>query len=206
MAKQVKNGAGGSQGTNWLIKLLGAGGSPGANQLLIKLLIGVLAVNVVLIPVVLLRSPSGSDDPVVLDPDYPTISQEPNARPIESDATEARPTVSGGGGSVTISFMDNITYNPATGQLSLFYQNPGVSTHNVVVQVILVRGEKEYLLSQSGILAPGYQVTSLQADDGAPQLSPGGYGGKLRLLFYDPETGERSIVDTDIPCTVTVVE
>ena len=190
MAKQVKNGAGGSPGTN----------------LLIKVLIGVLTVNVVLIPVVLLRNSGGSDDPVVLDPDYPTISQEPNAQPIESDSTEERPTVNAGGGSVTISFMDSITYNPATGQLSLFYQNPGASTHNVVVQVILVRGEEEYLLSQSGILAPGYQVTSLQASEGAPQLSPGGYGGKLRLLFYDPETGERSIVDTDIPCTVTVAE
>lgn len=196
MAKQVNR------------KETGAGGSLGANQL-IKILIGVLTVNIVLIPIVLVltRQDSAGNDPVVLDPDYPTISQEPNARPIESDSTtEARPTVNAGGGSVTISFMDNITYNPSTGQLSLFYQNPGASTHNVVVQVILVRGEEEYLLSQSGILAPGYQVTSLQASEGAPQLSPGGYGGKLRLLFYDPETGERSIVDTDIPCTVTVAE
>lgn len=184
----------------------GAGGSPGTNQLLIKILIGVLTVNIVLIPILLLKNFGGSDDPVVLDPDYPTISQEPNARPIESDSTEERPTVNEGGGSVTISFMDSITYNPATGQLSLFYQNPGASTHNVVVQVILVRGEEEYLLSQSGILAPGYQVTNLQASEGAPQLSPGGYEGKFRLLFYDPETGERSIVDTDIPCTVTVAE
>ena len=182
-----------------------AGGSLGTNQL-IKILIGVLAVNIILIPILLLRNSGGSNDPVVLEPDYPTISQEPNALPIESDSAEDRPTVNEGGGSVTIAFMDNITYNPATGQLSLFYQNPGVSTHNAVVQVILVREEEEYLLSQSGILAPGYQVTSLQASEDAPQLSPGGYEGKLRLLFYDIETGERSIVDTDIPCTVTVAE
>ena len=182
-----------------------AGGSLGTHQL-IKILIGVLAVNIILIPILLLRNSGGSNDPVVLEPDYPTISQEPNALPIESDSAEDRPTVNEGGGSVTIAFMDNITYNPATGQLSLFYQNPGVSTHNAVVQVILVREEEEYLLSQSGILAPGYQVTSLQASEDAPQLSPGGYEGKLRLLFYDIETGERSIVDTDIPCTVTVAE
>ena len=184
----------------------GAGGSPGTNRL-IKILIGVLTVNIVLIPILLLHNNFGEkDDPGVLDPDYPVISQEPNAPPIASDSTEERPTVNEGGGSVTISFMDSITYKPATGQLSLFYQNPGVSTHNVVVQVIVVRGDEEYLLSQSGILAPGYQVTSLQASDGAPQLSPGGYEGKLRLLFYDLETGERSIVDSNIPCTVTVAE
>ena len=75
---------------------------------------------------------------------------------------------------------------------------------NRVVQVILINGEDEYLLAQSGILKPGYQVTNLTADKNAPQLSAGGYEGKLKLLFYDPETGERAIVDTDIPCTVSV--
>ena len=183
----------------------GARGSPGTNHL-IKILIGVLVVLVAVIVVMLIKQNDPGDDPVVLDPDYPTISQEPNALPIENDSTEERPTVNEGGGSVTIAFMDTITYNPATGQLSLFYQNPGASTHNVVVQVILVRGEEEYLLSQSGILEPGYQVTSLQASEDAPQLSPGGYEGKLRLLFYDLETGERSIVDSDIPCTGTGAE
>ena len=133
------------------------------------------------------------------------MTEDPNADTIPDDDSE-KPVVSNGGGSVTISFMDNVTYSLSTGELSLYYQNPNASTHNVVVQVILESGEDEYLLAQSGILTPGHQVTALQADAGAPQLSVGGYNGKLKLLFYDPETGERAIVDTDIPCTVSVVE
>ena len=149
------------------------------------------------------QSPAGPSK--VLEPDYPQMTEDPNADTIPDDDSE-KPVVSNGGGSVTISFMDNVTYSLSTGELSLYYQNPNASTHNVVVQVILESGEDEYLLAQSGILTPGHQVTALQADAGAPQLSVGGYNGKLKLLFYDPETGERAIVDTDIPCTVSVVE
>ena len=181
--------------------------SPGLGGI-IKLLIALLLILIIIIIILLLRSCTGDegDGPVILDPDYPSMGDDPNAETIPDDNSGERPTVSQGGGSVSISFMDTVTYSASTGQLSLYYQNPRASTHNVVVQVILVHGGDEYLLSQSGILQPGYQVTSLQADENAPQLSKGGYDGKLRLLFYDPETGERAIVDTDIPCTVTVTE
>jgi hypothetical protein len=140
---------------------------------------------------------------VVLEPDYAQMAPDAAAETIPDDDSE-KVEVAQGGGSVTISFMDNVEYNLSTGLVTMYYQNPNASTHNVVVQVILISGENEYLLAQSGILQPGYQVTSLTADEDAPQLSQGGYNGKLKLLFYDPETGERAIVDTDIPCTVTV--
>lgn len=173
---------------------------------LIKTLIGLLAVLIIVIILLLLRSCGEEKGPPTLDPDYPTISDDPNAQPIESEPETSAPDVSQGGGSVTISFKDQVTYSLSDGTISMFYQNPSVSTHNVVAQIILVQGEKEYLLSQSGILKPGYQVTSMTVDENAPKLSEGGYNGKLRLRFYNPETGERAIVDTDIPCTITVKE
>ena len=176
---------------------------------LIPTLLAILIVLIIIIIILLLRSCGNGGETggeSVLEPEYPTISVDPGAEPIENEPSEEAAEVSQGGGSVTLSFKDSITYSLSTGKLSLYYQNPSASTHNVVVQVILVRGEDEYMLSQSGILKPGYQVTSLTADENAPQLSQGGYEGKIRLRFYDPETGERAIVDTDIPCTVTVTE
>ena len=176
---------------------------------LIMTLVAVLLVLIIIIILLLLKScgtgeaPSG---PGILEPDYPNMSMDPGAEPIESEPEGEAPTVSQGGGSVTISFKDQVTYSLSTGKISMFYQNPKISTHNVVVQMILVHGEDEYLLGQSGVLTPGYQVTSMTVDSGAPQLSAGGYDGKIRLRFYDPETGERAIVDTDIPCTITVTE
>ena len=178
------------------------------NKNLVRILSAVLLVLLIVVILLLLRSCQGQSPAgpsKVLEPDYPQMTEDPNADTIPDDDSE-KPVVSNGGGSVTISFMDNVTYSLSTGELSLYYQNPNASTHNVVVQVILENGEDESLLAQSGILTPGHQVTALQADAGAPQLSVGGYNGKLKLLFYDPETGERAIVDTDIPCTVSVVE
>ena len=191
-------------------KTLGAGGKNAPksgeeknNKNLVRILSAVLLVLLIVVILLLLRSCQGQSPAgpsKVLEPDYPQMTEDPNADTIPDDDSE-KPVVSNGGGSVTISFMDNVTYSLSTGELSLYYQNPNASTHNVVVQVILENGEDEYLLAQSGILTPGQQ-----ADAGAPQLSVGGYNGKLKLLFYDPETGERAIVDTDIPCTVSVVE
>ena len=196
-------------------KTLGAGGKNAPksgeeknNKNLVRILSAVLLVLLIVVILLLLRSCQGQSPAgpsKVLEPDYPQMTEDPNADTIPDDDSE-KPVVSNGGGSVTISFMDNVTYSLSTGELSLYYQNPNASTHNVVVQVILENGEDEYLLAQSGILTPGHQVAALQADAGAPQLSVGGYNGKLKLLFYDPETGERAIVDTDIPCTVSVVE
>lgn len=171
----------------------------------IRGLIVLLIVLIVVIILLLLRGCHPADDGPnkVLDPDYAHMEKDPDADKIQDDSSE-KADVPQGGGSVTISFADDVRYSLSTGEVSLYYQNPNASTHNVVVQVILLDGENEYLLAQSGILEPGYQVTSLTAVKDAPQLSQGGYDGKLKLLFYDPATGERAIVDTDIPCTVTV--
>lgn len=165
-----------------------------------------LVILIIIIIILLLRSCGRQENTSkVLEPDYAQMEEDPDATEIEDDNSE-KVEVDKGGGSVTISFTDNIQYSLSTGELSLYYQNPNASTHNVVVQVILENGEDEYLLAQSGILKPGYQVSRLTAEKDIPQLSAGGYNGKLKLLFYDPETGERAIVDTDVPCTVTVVE
>lgn len=177
-----------------------------SNKKTMRILLLVLLALIIIIILLLLRSCQGEKGPAtVLEPDYAVMTEDAHAETIADDNSQ-KAEVSSGGGSVTISFMDNVQYSLSTGNLSLYYQNPNASTHNVVVQVILTSGEDEYLLAQSGILKPGHQVTTLTADKDAPQLSPGGYNGKLTLLFYDPETGERAIVDTDIPCTITVTE
>lgn len=170
---------------------------------LIRILAVILLVLIIII--LSLRSCSTDEGPaVVLEPDYATIEVEENAVPLAPAEGEEKPEVVQGGGSVTISFQDGVTYNTATKEITLFYQNPWSSTHDVVVQVILVNGENEYLLGQSGLLKAGYEVNRISGETLSVQLNPGGYTGKLKLLFYDPETGERAIVDTDIPTTITV--
>ena len=42
--------------------------------------------------------------------------------------------------------------------------------------------------------------------DTADMLSPGSYEGSFAVLYYDPDTGEKAMVDTEIPLTITVQE
>lgn len=174
-------------------------------RIIILALVIVLIALLAVIAALLLRDREPRGPAVVLEPDYALIEVEKSAEPVDEPDAE-KPEVVEGGGSVTINFEDEVTYSLSEGTVRLFSQNPGASTHNMVVQVILQSGGDEYLLAQSGILEPGFGVSSLPARDGVPQLSAGGYSGKLRLLFYDPATGERALVDTDIPCAVRVVE
>ncbi len=172
---------------------------------IIQTLVVILILLVAVIVLLLLKSCQGPGNgpPVVLPPDYTDLQPDGGAEIIPGDNSAPTPMPSGSG-SVTLNFTGNAQYSLSSRTLSLCYQNPKASTHNVVVQVVLTSGESEYLLAQSGIVAPGYQITSLEASDQAPQLSQGGYAGKLKLLFYDPTTGQQAMVDTSIPCTVVV--
>ena len=148
------------------------------------------------------KKPSG----VVLEPDYPSMSMEFNAEKIIGDDDGEKLEAPTGGGSVEIVFSGKVVVNRGNQSVNLYYENPARSTQNVVVQVIVdAPEEKQYLLAQSGILEPGYRVSTLDMNGDDVTLSPGGYDGRLKLLFYDPETGERAVVDTDIPVTIEVI-
>lgn len=44
------------------------------------------------------------------------------------------------------------------------------------------------------------------AKDAAAQLTPGGYNGNFVVLYYQPDTHEKTIVNTEIPVNITVVQ
>lgn len=165
----------------------------------------ILVILIIIIILLLLRRCGGSPSGVVLEPDYAQLPTETNAVEI-GDKDDEKLEAPQGGGSVALVYSDQVTLDLAAGTVGLYYQNPSRSTQNVVVQVVVNgSGDDKYLLAQSGVLEPGYMVTSLELNkDSGVTLSAGGYSGSLKLLFYDPETGERAIVDTDIPITITV--
>ena len=66
---------------------------------------------------------------------------------------------------------------------------------------------QDEVVVQSGTIKPGNQVSQLKLlNDEAGKLSPGGYDGKFIVLYYDPDTGEKAVVNTEIPVTITVNE
>ena len=174
-----------------------------------------LAALLLLIPIILLVLRVGwfrpaDDGKVVLAPDYPLIKDEPNSRPTNDE--QEKFTASQSGGAVALSYSDEVSYDMASGLVTLSFTNPGSSTQAMVLQIIVYGGANadtgkpdEYLLAESGILRPGYYVEQLTAtpEEGVT-MSTGVYSGVMRVLFYREDTGEKAIVNTDIPVNITV--
>lgn len=152
----------------------------------------------------------GDDGKVVLPPDYPLITIDPDAK--QTDDGQGKFTASQGGGKVALSYSTDLSYNMASGKVTLSFANPGSSTQAMVLQIIVYGGTNEttgkpdeYLLAESGILPPGYYVEQLSADlEEGVTLTTGVYSGVMRVLFYNEETGEKAIVNTEIPVNITV--
>ena len=137
----------------------------------------------------------------VLTPDYAPQQQEQNAEPIPDDTGEKLENPEGGG-SVGLTYSGKVTIDLSDKAAALYFANPGKSNQDMVLQIAV----QDTILLQSGTLKPGNQVKLLSLLEGAEeQLRPGGYEGKFIVLYYDQTSGEKSIVNTEIPITINVV-
>ncbi|MDM8247267.1 hypothetical protein QUW49_01230 [Lacrimispora saccharolytica] len=135
-----------------------------------------------------------------LTPDYAPQEEEQNAEPIPDDSGEKLEDPEDGS-SVSLTYSRDVTISLSEKEASLLFANPGKSNQDMVLQIV-VQGE---VIVQSGTLKPGNQVTTLALIDGmGEKLSAGTYEGNFVVLYYDPETGEKAIVNTEIPITITV--
>ena len=137
----------------------------------------------------------------VLAPDYAPQPQEQNAETIPDDSGEKMEKPEGGG-SVSLTYSNKVTIDLSDKAASLYFANPGKSNQDMVLQIVI----QDTVILQSGTLSPGHQVKLLNLLEGAEDmLQPGGYEGKFIVLYYDQTSGEKSMVNTEIPITINVV-
>lgn len=141
-------------------------------------------------------------DNTILAPDYAPVEKEEHAETIPGDTGEKMESEKGGG-SVSLSYSDNVTIDLSDRQASLLFGNPGRSNQDMVLQIVI----QDTVIVQSGTLSPGNQVTTLNLLPGAEKrLIPGGYEGKFAVFYYSVETGEKAMVNTEIPVSITIQE
>ena len=141
------------------------------------------------------------DSGPALAPDYAPQEMEQNAESIPDDSDEkmAKPE---GGGSVSLTYSNKVTIDLSDKAAALYFANPGKSNQDMVIQIVI----QDTVILQSGTLSPGNQVKILNLLEGAEDmLQPGGYEGKFIVLYYDLTSGEKSMVNTEIPVTINVV-
>ncbi len=136
-----------------------------------------------------------------LAPDYAPQEMEQHAETIPNDSGEKMENPEGGG-SVSLTYSNKVTIDLSDKMASLYFANPGKSNQDMVIQISI----QDTVILQSGTLVPGQQVKLLDLLEGAEkQLSPGGYEGKFVVLYYDQTSGEKAMVNTEIPITINVV-
>lgn len=138
----------------------------------------------------------------VLAPDYAPQQIEENAEPIGDDGDEklSQPE---GGGAVGLTYSKKVSISLSDKRAALFFANPTKSNQDMVLQLEI----DDVIILQSGKLEPGYRISGLSLLDGAEKrLAIGGYDGYFTVLYYDRTSGEKAMIDTKIPVTVSVTE
>lgn len=135
-----------------------------------------------------------------LVPDYAPQDEEVNAEEIPNDNGE-KMELPEGGGSVSLTYAREVNIDLSEKSVSLLFANPGKSNQDIVLQLEI----QDSVVVQSGTLSPGKQVTRLElSEESAARLTAGTYEGIFNVLYYDLESGERAIVNTEIPITIQV--
>ena len=139
---------------------------------------------------------------VILAPDYAPQETEPNAERLPNDSADKLDAPEGGG-AVSLTYSNQVRIDLSAEEAYLLFANPGKSTQDIVLQIVI----QDEVIIQSGLLTPGHQIKTLDLLSGmAQKLTIGGYNGKFIVLYYDRESGEKAVVNTEIPIHITVKE
>ena len=104
-----------------------------------------------------------------------------------------------GGGAVSLTYAKEVALDLNTSVAGILFQNPSKSNQDMALQ-LAIDGK---VIAQSDKLPVGYKLSKL-TDVDTEKLSVGTYEGKFIILYYDADTGEKAIVNTEIPVTITV--
>ena len=138
------------------------------------------------------------DTIIVLAPDYAPQQSEQNAEKIEGDDDEKLEQPEGGG-AVSLIYSKEVTIDLSDNKAKLLFGNPSKSNQDMLIQIVI----QDKVILQSGTLSPGFRVTKLDLFDNI-KLSEGKYEGKFVIYYYQRDTGEKAMLNTEIPLTITV--
>ncbi len=134
-------------------------------------------------------------------PDYAPGTIDINAKKEED--SDPNKKVKDSGGSVSLRFSDVVVVNKKDKKASLYFKNPGTSTENVLLYLIIRQNDKEMVLGESDLIPAGYAIYEMDVDNVA-SLPVGGYKGILKSVYYNEKTNAREIIDSEIEVSIEV--
>lgn len=108
-----------------------------------------------------------------------------------------------GGGAINVTYNTEVRIDLSENQVTLLYANPQASNQNVAILVMV----GDLVVAKTDLITPGHGVDSLVLEGAAKErLMAGGYDGELVIRAYDPETGEKAMIDAKAKVRITVAE
>lgn len=163
-----------------------------------KLLIIILSIITVIAVGVTIWALFFRDTNQVSNPDYAPQQVESNAQKAKEDDTKKLDQPKGGG-AVSLIYSKEVMLSLSTKEVTLMFQNPSKSNQNMKIEVVI----DSKTIVESGRIEPGYKVEKLSKVD-TKKLSAGKYDGKFIVSYYNSESGEKAVLNTEIPITITV--
>ena len=144
-------------------------------------------------------------NPILHPQSNPLPPEDPNTLIPDQDDTE-KVESENGGGSLSMIYTLEAKMSLSTGDIGIYFINPNASNHDVVVELVVISGENEYLIAKSGRIPAGKGITKLTFESKEITLQEGKYSAVYRLACYDPKTGDRALVMPEITDVVLTVE
>lgn len=102
--------------------------------------------------------------------------------------------------SVWITYSKEVEISKSENKAYIQFSNGEASTEIIIIQLYL----EDKLIAESGSILNGYKLETMSLNDNLEDLENGTYDGKFLLLHYDLESGEKTIVNTEIPVEITI--
>ena len=132
-------------------------------------------------------------------PDYAPGTIDTNAIKEDNKVSNS----SKGTNSARLIFSNVVSVDKKNKEAKLYYKNPGESTENVVLYLIIRQNDKEIILGKSDLIPVGYAIYTLPLDD-LSNIPVGGYDGIIKLLYYNEKTNVKEMVDSEIKVSIEV--
>lgn len=158
---------------------------------ILALFVTVIAISITIITLM-------NNNKTVISPDFAPIEKETYAQSLNDDDKEKLQQQEGGG-AVSLTYSKDVTIDAKEKTANLLFENPAKSNQNMVLQIVV----KDTVIAQSGLIEPDYGIKKLALLNNV-DLQEGEYEGNLNVLYYDAETGEKAILNTEIPINIVV--
>ena len=102
-------------------------------------------------------------------------------------------------------YTKGVNLSLSSDKATIYYQNPGSSNHSVLLELYIVSDGVEYFIGKTGLIPAGSAIYELDVSERDASVRPGTYEGLYRANYYEPTTGERAVVASDITGVAVIV-